>query len=483
MNDSDTKRDETAAPIVAVAASGRASTAQSGVEAMRCLRESRVRFALVSGDPETLPQQACVDVLVEPAEMEIAAAAVRRAGFREMRRAAARPGTWIFLTYEAERFVAVALHHELRVRGVPCVDAAIALARRDERAALPRLAKEDRFLALLLGAAVEGRTLAEEERTELVRLRRDRLDVGLLAMQTQRLGIQALVEQALPELDVLLREPARWRRFRLRLWGALLRQNEVRRGVWQAWRAVHARLQRGPVLLAIVGPPQAGKTALATNLVTQLRESPIPAQRLTMSCWQGGGFWQRCLRGLAPAAVSLPRLWRSRRGQPVRLTEAEVEFLHATPPGWLALAIGAALQRVQSALFHLLLWSSMRRRYARHIARCRKPLVIADGWILDLAFRGGLSPYQHGARWRSFVFRHFPAPDGIVYISPSYELAASRQPALERAQYDGVDLSLRKLLRPLSPLEFVTDDAPRVVALTFLQRYWAHLLERHNRHA
>jgi hypothetical protein len=154
MNDSDTTRDEMAAPIVPLP-QWTASIAGSGVSHALPARVA-ARFAS-DGDPETLPQQACVDALVEPAELEVAAAALRRAGFREMRRVASQPGPWIFLTYEADRFVAVALHHELRVRGVACVDAAIALARRNEHAALPRLAKEDRFLHLLVGAAVAGR--------------------------------------------------------------------------------------------------------------------------------------------------------------------------------------------------------------------------------------------------------------------------------------------------------------------------------------
>ena len=483
MNDSDTARDGTTSALVAGTARPRLGVAQAAVEGMRCLRESRVRFALMAGDPEQLGEQACVDVLVEPAEMEIAAAALRRAAFREVRRSAARPHVWTFLAFESDRFVAIALHQEIVVRGVACVDAAIALARRDGAAFVPRLAKEDRLLVVLLGAALGGGAPGEVERAELVRLRRDGLDATLLAAQTQRLGIQSLVAQALAELDPLLREPGRWRRFRLRLWMTLLRQGHVRRAVWQAWRRAHAGAVRQPVLLAIVGPPHAGKTALAHTLRTQLQASPLEARVLSMSCWDGDGLWQRALRRLAPAAVSLGRLWRSRRGRPVRLTDAEQEWLETARPGTLALAVGAALQRPRSALFHLLLWTRLRWRAMRHIRRSRAPIVIADGWVLDLAFRGGLVPYQHGARWRAFVTRHLPAPDGIVYLSPSYEMAASRHASVTRAQFDAVDLGLRKLLRPFAPLEFVTDEPPRVVALTFLQRYWAHLLERHNRHA
>ena len=86
MNDSDTTRDETAIPIVAVGSRGRSSAAQPELEAMRCLREARVRFAVVTGDPEALLPQPGVGVLVEPGEMEIAAAAVllRRHGQREL---------------------------------------------------------------------------------------------------------------------------------------------------------------------------------------------------------------------------------------------------------------------------------------------------------------------------------------------------------------------------------------------------------------
>lgn len=479
MNDSDTTWNTTT-DTVAAGRAGAHVGATPGLEAVRCLRESSVPFARVDGDPESGQQESRLDLLVEPTEMEIAVAALRRAGYREMRPATALPGPRIFLTYVADRFFAVALHHELTVRGVAYLHAGIAFARRDDGAAC--LGREDRFLHVLLAAALTGRTLAPAQRIELHSLRRDGLDLEALALQTQRLGIRALVEHAVAELDALVQQPPRWRRFRWQLWATLLRRRRIAASVWRTWRAEHARFWRHPVLVAVVGPPHAGKTALASTLESQLAPSPLLACRLSMSCWQGHGAWQRALQALAPAPVSMPRLFRCRRGGAVRLVEAELEFLRAANPGMITLAVQAALHAPRTLLFHALLWCTMRWRYARGVGRCRAPLVIADGWILDLAFHAGLTPYRYGERMRRFVFRHFPAPDGIVYLSPSYELAAGRRPSLTRAQFESVDHGLRRMLRPLRPVEFVTDEAPRVVALTFLRRYWAHLLERHNRH-
>ena len=474
---------EARAAEAATAPAKPAAAGQFAVEAVRCLRESRVPFALLHADGETLHLVNHIHALVEPGEIEIAAAALRRSGCREMRPDPARPGAWTFLNFEADRFVAITLHRDLLQHGLPVLDAALALSRREVRGVTPRLAKEDLFLHLLLGAALDGRKCSEGERADLVRWRRDRLDAARLAAQTERLGLRPLVEAALPELDALLREPRRWRRFRLQLWATLLRQHGMASRAWRAWRMENLHLRRHPVVLAVVGPPHAGKSELARTLQENLANTPLAAHCVSMSCWEGGVLGRRLLHALAPPVINPRRLLAARRGRQMQLSEAELQWLGPKPPQKLPLLLAVASHRLRTFTFHLLLLGSLRLRYALHVSRCRSPLVVADGWIFDLAFRHGRVPYTHGKPWRNFVSRHIPTPDGILYLSPSYELAASREPKLQRPEFEAVDHGLRRLLRTQGAVEFVTDEAPRTVALTFLRRYWAHLLERHNRHA
>ncbi len=481
MSESTTKRLDASTRVHGEAGS-RHAPGQPVREALACLRESAVPFAVVQPDVESKQPRTHVDLVVEPGEIEIAVAALRRAGFREMRRAAATREPWVFLTYEANRFHVVRILQEFVHAGLPCLDASLALARRDPKPGLPVLAKEDRFLLLLLAAALEGRTPSAIERAQLVNLRRDRLDMARLAEQTRPLGIHAHVERAIAELDSLLQDRRRWRRFRLQLWTVLLRRPVNLRAAWHAWKAAHLRFTP-PVVIALVGPPNAGKTALASALQQQLETSPFAARIVSMSCWQGTRGWMRLVRGLAPAEISWLRLFRARRGRRAPLSESELVFLRETQPGLVRLACAACAHGVRTLLFHAAVLADLRLRHRRGIARSRSPLVIADGWIYDVGFRLGREPFAHGDRLRRWIFRHVPAPDGILYLSTSYDAARSRNPQLTRAHFESVDHGLRRFLRPLAPLEFVTDEPSSVIAQTFLRRYWAHLLARFNRHS
>jgi hypothetical protein len=81
---------------------------------------------------------------------------------------------------------------------------------------------------------------------------------------------------------------------------------------------------------------------------------------------------------------------------------------------------------------------------------------------------------------RAWIYRHFPVPDGILYLSAPYSVVAARKPQLNKEQYETMDLRFRQVLKPYKPLELVTDVTARQVAHTFLDRYWTVLLDRFN---
>ncbi len=87
-------------------------------EGLDCLRESAVPYTLLHADLvglETLPY---LDLHIDPSEHRIAFAALRRAGFREMRPGLRFAEARVFLRFENERFFALVVRSEFIQSGV-----------------------------------------------------------------------------------------------------------------------------------------------------------------------------------------------------------------------------------------------------------------------------------------------------------------------------------------------------------------------------
>lgn len=461
-------------------AAGRGSS-HPYAEVLDCLREARVIFAAVQADadrPDALPQ---LDVLIDARETKIAFAALRRAGFREMRRMRAPQTASTFLRWEHDRFHVLVIHLTFARGGLRYMDAGIALERSERRGAIPVLAREDRFLHLLLHPLLAGEGAAQP--VELLRLRHDGIAAERLAAQTRRFGLESIMQRALGDLDALLQDEWRWRRLRARVCWALLRRPDNLRAVWRHCRAEYLRLSYRPVVLAVVGPQRTGKTVFAAALRKLLAGSPLDAAPVSMGCWDAHGILARLVQPFVPGNISWWRLFQARRGRRVALAAEEVRILEASRPGPLALALRAVLHGSKSAIFHALVAGVLWLRYWLRVARSRRPVVLADGWIYDLELRGGREAYTHGQRPRRIVFSCFPPPDGFLYLSTPYETVAARNPRMEHDAFASAERTLRNRLKPHGPLELVVEGSAIEMARTFLSRYWAHLLERHNRHA
>jgi hypothetical protein len=138
---------------------------------------------------------------------------------------------------------------------------------------------------------------------------------------------------------------------------------------------------------------------------------------------------------------------------------------------------------VKSALFHAALVTELGYRYVRHIAWCRRPLVITDRYVYDLEFRQGKVPYVHGAGLRRLLYRLFPAPDGILYLTTPYDLVEKRKPQLDRAQFEAMDRGFRAVLHARHPFEIQSDAPPHDMARAFLTQHWRRILLRCNQRA
>jgi hypothetical protein len=448
-------------------------------EALQCLREAAVPFAVMHAPSMRLQQLPELDVLVEPSEREIAFAALRRAGYREMRRADDPTSASRFLRYDNDRFHAVALHEELGHQGMRYMDAAVALGRRQQTVSTPFLALEDRVLHVLQRSLLRRTHPSPAEMAWLRGLMLASIDRDRIAEQCARFGTAALVTRALDDLSRLLESKRRWRLLGARLHRALLRDPANRKAFWRSWRAEHLRPFRRPVVVAVLGPPAAGKSTLVGALAKQLSGTPLEAGCAGLGAWGESRLGRSLLARLAPTEVSWGRVLLARRGRRIRLTANERRILESAP-GLVHCALRTALERVRNALFHATAGAAWLLRHARGVARCRRPLVIVDGWFYDLGCRLGRTHLAHGDPMRRRLYRWLPAPDGILYISTTYEIAGARDPSLTREQFVGVDRAMRQLLHPRGPLEVISDASADEMSRTFLRRYWAHVLGRYN---
>lgn len=448
-------------------------------DALRCLRESGVPFALMRDDPADLTMLADLDLLIDDRELDIAFAALERAGFLR-KKTPQHHRKWVFIRYEAERFYTLDVHGAFVQNGIEYMDAHLALQRLDESASEPQLCREDRFVHLLLHNLLGKPRLQEKHLPRLRALLQHELDRSVVESQTTPFGTSRIVEVGMVDINVLAGDPKAWKRLRRQARRVLLAHGDNRRSARNfRWRTRRRWTDR-PVVLCLLGPDGSGKTSITNELEELLRGTPLSAGRVYMGCWGHDLLPMRFFRRLVPPRISHWRIWQSLRGKPATLSEEEMEYVEQNRPtvgrqGWRAVRTAC-----KDAVFYSALVVELAVRFLRGIQGCQRPLVLSDRWVFDLEFRQGRIPFTYHQSIRNRIYRRFPVPDGILYLSAPYSTVASRKPQLNKEQYEAMDLRFRQVLKPYKPLELVTDVTAREVAHTFLDRYWTVLLDRYN---
>jgi thymidylate kinase len=202
-----------------------------------------------------------------------------------------------------------------------------------------------------------------------------------------------------------------------------------------------------------------------------------------MGCWGHDLLPMRQARRLIPPQISHVRLLARRCGLPVSITDEERDILETRRPKKLVLAWAALRYSTKGALFHLTLGIEMTYRYVRYIWMSKRPIVITDRYIYDLEFRQGRNPFPHGKGTRRILYRLFPPPDGILYLSAPYDVVAQRKPQLSREQFETMDRVFQQVLRRHHALQITPDAPPIELAGAFLSRHWQDVLLRCNRRA
>jgi hypothetical protein len=167
-------------------------------------------------------------------------------------------------------------------------------------------------------------------------------------------------------------------------------------------------------------------------------------------------------------------------GRSVTLTPEETQFVADTRPGRWGQWARAIRYTLKEVLFYGGLVIELGFRYLRSVRYSRRPIILADRWVYDLELRQGRTPFTYGDRARRWIYRLFPAPDGILYLSAPYAVVEARKPQLDREQFSSIDAHWRRFLKPFKPLDVVTDAPAGEIAQAFVRRYWEVLLDRHN---
>jgi thymidylate kinase len=451
-------------------------------DAVTCLAESRVRFCLLRDDWAALVTARDVDILVHPADRKVAEAALARAGFQPKRDRRLRH-KWVYLRWSGDRFHVIDVHTAFVQGGIEYMSTRGALGRLDRSGPAPRLCAEDQFLHLLWHNVL-GKGELQAKHLGWMRALRDRgLDAGRLADQARLFRMQEVLREALAGFESLAADPAGVRRLRKRARRMLLRRPANRLGDWRYRRGGRWRLGRRPVVLALLGPDGSGKTTFADALQAALHDSPLRPGRVYMGSWGHDLLPMRHLRRLVPPQRSDARLLLRRCGIEVELSTEEASLLAARPPSKGVLATSALRYAVKNTIFFAAIFGELGYRYLRHIAFSQRPLVLTDRYIYDLEFRQGKVPFSHGERIRRVLYRLFPAPDGILYLTTPYSLVEKRKPQLGREQFETMDHVFRTVLRPYHPLEVTSEGSPEDMVRAFLTRHWEQLLARCNTRA
>jgi thymidylate kinase len=447
------------------------------VEALDCLRDANVPFAVLRDDPGSFAGLRDLDLLVAAGEMEIAAAALQRAGFVGKK----QPGLehkWVFIRYESGRFYVLDVHGALVQNGYVYMSAKLAFERLDLKRTYPRLCSEDLFLHLALHHLLGKAALQDKHVAILRTLRLSRLDRTLLDAQVGPFGLQPFLESLL-QIDAL--DPSGWKDLRARVQRALSRsRHRTRRpssGIWARLRAPR------PVIVALLGPDGCGKTTLMQALEVALAGSPLVAASVYMGAWGHDRLPMRFIRRLIPPRISHRRILAAVRGRPVALTPEEQQFVADVRPGRWGQLARAVRYTLKEAFFYGGLAAELWYRYLRSVRLSRRPVVLADRWVYDLELRQGRTPFTYGDRVRRWIYRLFPTPDGILYLSAPYAVVEARKPQLDRELFIDIDAHWRRFLKPLKPLDVITDLPADEIAQAFVRRYWETLLDRHNSRA
>lgn len=469
-----------AAPVSATPAE-RAADGQRYRDALTCLAESDVRWCVLRDRVEDFGALRDLDLLVHPSDRALAAAALGRAGFvvRHDRRLRQK---WVFVHWTGHRFLSIDLHAAFVQGGLEYMSARLALGRLDRSGPVPRLAPEDQFLHLVFHNLLGKRTLQEKHVPQLRALHDAGLDKAKLDEQARAFGVHGVVQSARVHFEGLVAHPNEWSALARRARQCLLVRPANLLGALRYAHGDRWRWQRRPVVLALLGPDGSGKTSFADALEALLRDSPLRAGRVYMGCWGHDLLPMRAVRRLIPPQRAHVRLFLARVGVKVALGEEEEAILLARPSP-LRLGWNAVRYALKNVIFHGALGVEMSWRYVRHIALSRRPVVITDRYVYDLEFRQGKVPFWHGARTRRALYRIFPAPDGILYLTTPYDLVEKRKPQLDRTQFETMDRVFRSVLQPFGALLIQSDAPADDMARAFLTQQWETIVERCNHRA
>lgn len=389
-----------------------------------------------------------IDLLVERRDWKRFRQTACSLGFRVQRPRVVRPLKRMLVRYADGRLVKLDVHLALVNRGLVTMDSKWALARRERRGGLWRLAPEDEAAHLVCHAILDSGRVAPKYAERLERLidahgDDKRIAAGLRSFGADRLWFEVVSDFERYRDDAAACESLRQRSIRRIAWrrpGNLWRR--LRREVDR--RLARLRGRRG-VVVAVLGPDGVGKSTLLRSLSGRLTEMRYMTDVVYMGPW-----------GQSILPVSAARRVIGRPGEPSR----KLGWFPAASLRWVAYLAVLAAEFAARWLF--------RARPARR----RADIVLCDRYLYDVlvGYKNRVSP--RGEWMRTVLCRVYPRPHATVLLCAPAEAVAERKDQLSTAAAGEVAAAYERAAKRVNMIKIDASQSSQAVEEAVLEALW-----------
>lgn len=258
--------------------------------ALAVLRGAACTAILMRDHPEQIAELDELDLLIPEHDLATALAALGRQGWELIQCGVSAPCKRTLGLLHEGRLLRLDIHHELVQDGLIYGDAAWFVdTSHEDGDGLRRPSPEALLYHVVLHVVLGKKSLADKHRTAIQDILNGTCDLSAVRDQAERVGLGAVVDEALADPMAVLSDPARVARLRRRARRALVRArpgNLARHALcwWTRTLGPLFGVRKG-FAIAIIGPDGAGKTTFIAEFRRQMEAIGLPTREAYMGPW------------------------------------------------------------------------------------------------------------------------------------------------------------------------------------------------------